>query len=190
MRQRAATRRLPNLRQPAQPSLAVAVFVMPSSTPSLLDRDEMVDRVVRQVSERMGAPVIEQERINCHPSHRTAVAPLRDAVEPVLWAHRTQKEEHFGKGLWLSRMGAISARFGELRLIPGSMGTAAYVVDGLGDPVALRSSPHGAGREHSRSVARKTFTASELRTAMEGIEHRDTDAFITRFLRRTSRLTG
>ena len=58
------------------------------------------------------------------------------------------------------------------------MGTASYVVEELGNPVALHSSPHGAGREYSRSVARKTFTASDLRAAIEGIEHHDTDAFI------------
>ena len=126
---------------------------------ALLNREEMMDRVVREVSEWMGEPVIEQERINCHHNF-------------------TQKEEHFGKSVWLSRKGAISAQVGELGLIPGSMGTASYVVEGLGNPVALNSSPHGAGREYSRSAARKTFTASDLRTAMEGIEYRDTDAFI------------
>ncbi len=126
---------------------------------ALLNREEMMDRVVRQVSEWMGEPVIEQERINCHHNF-------------------TQKEEHFGKSVWLSRKGAISAQVGELGLIPGSMGTASYVVEGLGNPVALRSSPHGAGREYSRSAARKTFTADDLRSAMEGIEYRDTDAFI------------
>jgi tRNA-splicing ligase RtcB len=102
---------------------------------------------------------MEQERINCHHNF-------------------TQKEEHFGKSVWLSRKGAISARAGELGLIPGSMGTASYVVEGLGNPVALQSSPHGAGREYSRSAARKTFTGADLRAAMEGIEYRDTDAFI------------
>ena len=126
---------------------------------ALLNREEMMDRVVRQVSEWMGEPVLEQERINCHHNF-------------------TQKESHFGKDVWLSRKGAISAQAGELGLIPGSMGTASYVVEGLGNPVALKSSPHGAGREYSRSAARKQFTADDLRTAMVGIEYRDTDAFI------------
>ncbi len=107
----------------------------------------------------MGTPVVESERINCHHNF-------------------TQKENHFGKDVWLSRKGAISARAGELGLIPGSMGTASYVVEGLGNPVALESSPHGAGREYSRSAARKAFTVDDLRTAMVGIEYRDTDAFI------------
>ncbi|MFC7504023.1 RtcB family protein, partial [Nocardioides sp. GCM10030258] len=40
------------------------------------------------------------------------------------------------------------------------------------------SAPHGAGREYSRSRARRTFTREQLREAMAGIEYRDTDAFI------------
>ena len=58
------------------------------------------------------------------------------------------------------------------------MGTASYVVKGLGDPQSLNSSPHGAGREYSRSAARRTFSHEQLREAMEGIEFRDTSAFI------------
>lgn len=58
------------------------------------------------------------------------------------------------------------------------MGTASYVVVGKGNPLSLNSSPHGAGRNYSRSAARKTFTAEQLREAMVGIEYRDTDAFI------------
>ena len=58
------------------------------------------------------------------------------------------------------------------------MGTASYVVAGKGDPVSLNSAPHGAGRQYSRSRARRTFTHEDLRTAMKGIEFRDTDAFV------------
>lgn len=126
---------------------------------ALLNREEMMDRVVRQFADWVGAPVDEQERINCHHNF-------------------TQQERHFGKDVWLSRKGAISARAGEPGLIPGSMGTASYVVEGRGDPVALQSSPHGAGRAYSRSAARKTFTHEQLREAMRGIEYRDTDAFL------------
>jgi tRNA-splicing ligase RtcB len=126
---------------------------------ALLNREEMMDRVVRQMTEWMGAPVEELERINCHHNF-------------------TQKERHFGKDVWLSRKGAISAKAGEAGLIPGSMGTASYVVEGLGNPVALESSPHGAGRVYSRSAARKQFTHEQLREAMTGIEYRDTDAFL------------
>ena len=63
-------------------------------------------------------------------------------------------------------------------MIPGSMGTASYVVSGRGNPVSLNSSPHGAGRNYSRSAARRQFTHDDLRAAMVGIEYRDTDAFV------------
>ncbi|OMH33166.1 RtcB family protein [Tersicoccus sp. Bi-70] len=126
---------------------------------ALLNREEMMDRVARQLSEFLGAPVQEQERINCHHNF-------------------TESEKHFGKRVWVSRKGAIMADAGRPGLIPGSMGTASYVVEGKGNPVSLNSSPHGAGREYSRSAARKTFTHEQLREAMAGIEYRDTDAFI------------
>jgi tRNA-splicing ligase RtcB len=126
---------------------------------ALLNREEMMDRVARQLAEVMGEPVEEQERINCHHNF-------------------TERERHFGKEVWVSRKGAIQAELGRPGLIPGSMGTASYVVEGLGNPLSLNSSPHGAGREYSRSAARRTFTHEQLREAMAGIEFRDTDAFI------------
>jgi tRNA-splicing ligase RtcB len=58
------------------------------------------------------------------------------------------------------------------------MGTASYVVTGLGNPLSLNSSPHGAGREYSRSAARRTFTREQLDKAMEGIEWGRSDAFL------------
>lgn len=58
------------------------------------------------------------------------------------------------------------------------MGTASYVVAGLGNRLALDSAPHGAGRVHSRSSARRTYTLEQLRQSMAGIEFRDSAAFI------------
>jgi tRNA-splicing ligase RtcB len=126
---------------------------------ALLNREEMMDRVARQVGEFCGEAVVEAERINCHHNF-------------------TERERHFGKDVWVSRKGAIQADVGRPGLIPGSMGTASYVVEGLGNPLSLNSSPHGAGRQHSRSAARRLFTQDQLREAMAGIEFRDTDAFI------------
>jgi len=126
---------------------------------ALLNREEMMDRVQRQFEEWIGAPVERHEEINCHHNY-------------------TEQERHFGKTVWLSRKGAINAEVGRPGLIPGSMGTASYVVEGRGNKVALNSAPHGAGREYSRSAARRTFTHDQLRTAMAGIEFRDTDAFL------------
>ena len=58
------------------------------------------------------------------------------------------------------------------------MGTRSYVVTGKGNRLALNSAPHGAGRQYSRSAARKAFTRRQLDMAMEGIEWRRTGAFI------------
>ncbi len=126
---------------------------------ALLNREEMMDRVANQLGRFLGVAVEERERINCHHNF-------------------TESEMHFGKRVWVSRKGAIMADDGRPGLIPGSMGTASYVVTGKGNPLSLNSSPHGAGREYSRSAARKTFTHEQLREAMVGIEYRDTDAFL------------
>ncbi|MCW2603622.1 MAG: hypothetical protein JWN61_1757, partial [Pseudonocardiales bacterium] len=74
--------------------------------------------------------------------------------------------------------GAISAQAGQLGLIPGSMGDRSYVVRGLGNPLSFESAPHGAGREHSRSSAKRTFTRADLDARMEGIVWGDSDAFL------------
>ena len=136
---------------------------------ALANREEMMDRVVDQFERWMGAasgtadatPVTVEEitRINCHHNF-------------------SAQERHWGKDVWISRKGAISAKEGEWGLIPGSMGTASYVVQGLGNALALNSSPHGAGRVFSRTRARATFTREDLRASMVGIEYKDSDAFI------------
>ncbi len=110
-----------------------------AQTYALLNREEMMDRLIACVAGWIGVEVERQGEINCHHNY-------------------TEQEKHYGKTVWLSRKGAISARPGEPGLIPGSMGTASYVVAGLGNPRALMSAPHGAGRVHSRSSARRTFT--------------------------------
>jgi tRNA-splicing ligase RtcB (3'-phosphate/5'-hydroxy nucleic acid ligase) len=90
----------------------------------------------------------------------------------------TEREEHYGRAVWLSRKGAISARKGQPGLIPGSMGAASYVVAGLGNEAALMSSPHGAGRNHSRNAARRLFTRADLDARMTGIAWGHSDAFL------------
>jgi tRNA-splicing ligase RtcB len=126
---------------------------------ALLNREEMMDRVTAQFGSWVGGSVRERERINCHHNF-------------------TQQETHYGKPVWVSRKGAIKAGRGDPGLIPGSMGTASYVVEGKGNPASLNSSPHGAGREYSRTAARKEFSLAELKTAMRGIEFRASEAFI------------
>jgi tRNA-splicing ligase RtcB (3'-phosphate/5'-hydroxy nucleic acid ligase) len=126
---------------------------------ALLNREEMMHRVTDCVGDWLGRPVEPEETVNTHHNY-------------------TEHETHFGKDVWLSRKGAIDATEGKPGLIPGSMGTRSYVVTGKGNRLALNSSPHGAGREYSRSAARKKFGRAQLEAAMAGIEWRRTDAFL------------
>ena len=78
-------------------------------------------------------------------------------------------EEHFGKKVFVHRKGATSAKLGEIGVIPGSMGTASYIVRGLGNPDSFMSCSHGAGRRMSRVAASTTLTVEECDRAMDGI---------------------
>ena len=60
---------------------------------ALLNREEMMDRVVREFESWTGGSVREAERINCHHNF-------------------TAKEHHYGKSVWVSRKGAIRAEAG------------------------------------------------------------------------------
>lgn len=55
----------------------------------------------------------------------------------------------------IHRKGATPAELGVIGLIPGSSGTASYLVRGLGNAESLHSSSHGAGRWFSRSEAKR-----------------------------------
>jgi tRNA-splicing ligase RtcB len=127
---------------------------------ALLNREEMMDRVAGCLATHMRSDqAAELERVNCHHNF-------------------SQRERHFDADVWVTRKGAIQATRGQPGLIPGSMGTASYVVSGLGNPLALESAPHGAGRAFSRSKARKTFTRAQLEESMRGIEWRHSDVFL------------
>ena len=78
-------------------------------------------------------------------------------------------EEHFGKKVFVHRKGATSAKLDEIGIIPGSMGTASYIVRGLGNPDSFMSCSHGAGRRMSRVAASANLTVEECDKAMEGI---------------------
>jgi tRNA-splicing ligase RtcB (3'-phosphate/5'-hydroxy nucleic acid ligase) len=71
--------------------------------------------------------------------------------------------------LWVHRKGAMPAGLGEGGVLPGSMGSPSFHVEGRGHEQALCSSAHGAGRDFSRTVAREKVTERELRRQMEGI---------------------
>ncbi|MCQ2380040.1 MAG: RtcB family protein [Victivallaceae bacterium] len=78
-------------------------------------------------------------------------------------------ESHFGETFCIHRKGAISAKPGEIGIVPGSMGTASYIVRGLGNPLSFMSSSHGAGRRMSRFAACENLTVAECDAAMAGI---------------------
>ncbi|MEZ5136063.1 MAG: RtcB family protein [Acidimicrobiales bacterium] len=110
------------------------------------NRDQMMGAVLREVVRHVGFGR-ELQRINCHHNF-------------------TQREVHDGRELWITRKGAIKADVGDLGVIPGSMGTRSYIVAGKGDPLSWTSCSHGAGRRHSRTKARKLFTADDLAEQM------------------------
>jgi tRNA-splicing ligase RtcB len=92
----------------------------------------------------------DEESINCHHNY-------------------VQKETHFGQELYVTRKGAVSARKGEMGIVPGSMGTHSYIVRGKGNEDAFHSCSHGAGRVMSRGVAKQTITLAMHRAATEGV---------------------
>lgn len=126
---------------------------------ALLNREEMMDRCERQLSEFLGDKVVPLDMIACHHNY-TERATI--GVMDVL----------------LSRKGAINAEAGRMGLIPGSMGDLSYIVRGLGNRDSLWSAPHGAGRSHSRSAAKRLFTREDLNTRMEGVAWGESDAFL------------
>lgn len=67
------------------------------------------------------------------------------------------------------RKGAISAKDGELLLIPINMRDGSIIGKGKGNSDWNCSAPHGAGRIMSRSKAKEMVSIDEFRQSMEGI---------------------
>ncbi|MGW6624265.1 RtcB family protein [Nocardia sp. NPDC055002] len=124
-----------------------------------MNRDEMMDRFVEVFKDWSGVDFTEHQRINTHHNYTEPIQIGRESV-------------------YLTRKGAIDATEGTWGLIPGSMGTGSYVVVGKGNPAALYSAPHGAGRRFSRTEARKRFTAEDLADRMVGIEYRPGEEWV------------
>jgi tRNA-splicing ligase RtcB len=112
------------------------------------NRNQMMDNAMREVLAFIGQGR-ETQRINCHHNF-------------------TQREVHNGNELWITRKGAIKADVDDLGVIPGSMGTASYIVAGKGNEASWLSCSHGAGRRHSRTQAKKLYTAADLAEQMKG----------------------
>ena len=64
-------------------------------------------------------------------------------------------ENHFGQNVWVHRKGATLARRTTTGIIPGSMCSKSYIVKGKEEPDSFNSCSHGAGRNFSRTTAKK-----------------------------------
>jgi tRNA-splicing ligase RtcB len=105
---------------------------------------------------------------------RTVISkPFETHVEAVNCHHNyVQKERHFGREVLVTRKGAVSARRGELGIIPGSMGAKSFIVRGKGNEESFHSCSHGAGRTMSRTEAKRRSTLADHVSATEGVECR------------------
>jgi tRNA-splicing ligase RtcB len=117
------------------------------------NREVMMARVLDEMRHRLPRFQLEKLAVNCHHNY-------------------VQRETHGGEPLWVTRKGAVSARDGELGIIPGSMGTRSYIVRGKGNPDSFHSCSHGAGRVMSRTAARQHITLSQHRAATAHVECR------------------
>ncbi len=120
---------------------------------AMANRELMMGRVLEALRKHLPAFKTDKQAINCHHNYAT-------------------REQHFGEQVWVTRKGAVSARAGELGIIPGSMGTGSFIVEGLGNEHSFCSCSHGAGRVMSRGQARQLITLEQHAAAMQGIEAR------------------
>jgi len=120
---------------------------------ALLNRSRMMQAIVEALKPLLPSFTLESEAINCHHNY-------------------VAQETHFGEKLFITRKGAISARLGELGIIPGSMGAKSYIVRGLGNEQSFCSCSHGAGRRMSRTAAKRKFNHFDLADQTQGVECR------------------
>jgi len=97
----------------------------------------------------------------------------RFATEINIHHNYAATEYHFEKNVWVHRKGATRARTGELGIIPGSQGTASYIVQGKGEPESFESCSHGAGRRMGRKKAIRTLDYDAVVAGLDadGIVH-------------------
>jgi tRNA-splicing ligase RtcB len=138
-------------------------------------RDRQLGRVLDANSDAGREYLLDVEN-----ARRYAVASRRamaEQVERVLGARLcwetliTTDHNHVARegDLWVHRKGAMPAHLGENGVLPGSMGTLSFHVEGRGCEASLCSSAHGAGRKLSRTEARSRISERELHRQMEGV---------------------
>ena len=104
---------------------------------------------------------------------RFGIQADRDSIVHTDHNH-VRQEVHFGEHYWVHRKGAQQLDEHAFGLVPGSMGTASYIVAGRGESTSLTSCSHGAGRQLSRGEARRKISVKALQDAMGGVwfDHR------------------
>ncbi len=118
------------------------------------NRALMMRRVLAAIGTELGRSIEPQEiAVDCHHNY-------------------IRKETHFGKSVWITRKGAVSARQDELGIIPGSMGARSFIVRGKGNPESFQTCSHGAGRVMSRGEAQRRFSVADHIAATAGVECR------------------
>jgi len=119
------------------------------------NRELMLDATVKALSQSKGIKEFEilGTVVNCHHNY-------------------ISKENHLGKNILVTRKGAVQVRKGRYGIIPGSMGTRSYIVEGKGSKDSFDSCSHGAGRKMSRNKAKQLFSVEDHRKATEGVECR------------------
>lgn len=125
------------------------------------NREIMMQAILESMAKSKQLPAFKEnlKAVNCHHNY-------------------VQREEHYGKNVFVTRKGAVSAREGELGIIPGSMGARSFIVCGQGNPESFASCSHGAGRVMSRTAAKKKFTVEDHERATSGIECRKDEGVI------------
>ena len=102
------------------------------------------------------------------------VIPEVDFIDMINIHHNYASiEHHYGRDVWVHRKGATLARENTIGIIPGSQGTASYIVKGKGNEASLCSCSHGAGRKMSRKKAQENLNLEEEKRKMDekGILH-------------------
>ncbi len=114
-----------------------------------INRELMMENVVRALKKRTKFKLTD-EAVSIHHNY-------------------VSKEVHYGEELYITRKGAVSAKLGELGIVPGCMGGRSYITRGKGNPESFCSSSHGAGRVMSRSQAKANITLEMHREDTKGV---------------------
>ncbi len=77
------------------------------------------------------------------------------------------KETWNGEEVIVHRKGATPASKDVMGIIPGSMTAPGFLVRGKGEPDAINSASHGAGRQMSRTQAIKSITKNEMQQMLK-----------------------